>query len=1138
MRRQKGFTLIEVIVTLVVLVLLAGMTFGGVKGLLAHAEQNARNQVARSLFMAAQSSLTHIYNNDLEQAKQYAGLTVIDLDSIQQSAGGDEWDKELSENSSDIVSLSSDFEAQKAMLLEILDSYVDDRSVLTNHILIEFNKTTGNVLACFYSDEEVSLGHGDGGSYNVYDRREGSLKAARIGCYGVRYTGARAARLPVDEPVNSDVLSVMLVDYDNLNAAQGNDINGGKNYGLLTLECSLPSGAQADTVYEITIDCYVRQGQSESFTLTVGGTGAQIALDDLDSSLRNALESPISYTAGNQSRRAAVFINPQPDADGRTILVLVLDSQQTGAGIRDLYSEISNGVLSASVHAQSLSGSVVYDASSASSEHALYASVGVSSGNQSGKLASAEVASVRHLNNVRYKNTLDTVSGSHDFTFTQTRDVLMMDYNENMQEPFEMVPIYMKAKQANQSDTPFTDIYDGGGYIISGLCVPAGTADAGLFRELGSGGSVKNVYLLNANLSGTSKAGGIAATNNGTIQRCTVYRSLLPYAFNNAAFSTADAVITGRLSGGVAATNNGSIKACTVYCETAVDYGFYIRAAGDDYSGSSAPTGADGVTSGIAGGVAAVNTGSGVITSCFVGTGVRANNIAGGIAGKSSGKLRFCEVCTAMAAKVNSDPGELSGQPYFGDFDSFQSLSSCYYGDPGSGSIDVNQRWIEASGSVQYIRGTYRAVCGVSGGIVGLLRDGTVDYCVNAALVSGPSGVGGGVAGSVYGDGDNEKDRAVLNRCYNAGFVKASAEAGGVAGQAYRASVSQCYNTAPINSDINYSVPAGESVYRILNAAHHTTVAGGIVGRVHLSSSVKYCYSSGCVCGGSNTAYAGAFGVVAENSILYSASVEGCYFLRNCLNVSERYRVGYTASNETLEVRNASLLLGGDKCVTMLAAADLANLTANSGSFGYLYDGSLHVYTDNGGNAIGAGPRFKRNAAMNGRSDYKYPVLSVNVNEYCALLTEFHRTPYYPVLDSFGGWLIAGSVSGGCRVTCYLPKDASVTLRLNWRRAVTMNYYTLNASPRVTGDMGAVGSTTSLSFSDGNGYSFTVSGTVQDLTSAEEWYRAQGCEQKFVFDISNSDIRNRVVGKLYVQMIGSTGSTDPSTAVWCEDYVS
>ena len=68
----------------------------------------------------------------------------------------------------------------------------------------------------------------------------------------------------------------------------------------------------------------------------------------------------------------------------------------------------------------------------------------------------------------------------------------------------------------------YTAIFDGNGYTIDNLFVKRGNSESdrnsGFFREIGTGGIVRNLGLRNVALRSVGNAGGIASINRGTIQ--------------------------------------------------------------------------------------------------------------------------------------------------------------------------------------------------------------------------------------------------------------------------------------------------------------------------------------------------------------------------------------------------------------------------------------------------------------------------------------------------------------------------------------------------------------------------------------------------------------------------------------------
>ena len=510
---RKGFTLVEVIVVLAMLVVLSLSTYAGVKNLVKKAEQDALNLTARSLFMAAQSALTHTFTNDPTAATELCNLSEpVTLGEISpQPDGNEEWNLEQAVNADNIVSLHMDFGAD-GVLRDLLNSYMDDAIPMGGSVLIEFNKLTGNVLSCFFC-EDATLRHG--GDYDVYNRGKSSLTAAGVGFYGVYFTGTQPKRW-VGTEADFDItnMDVMLVDYgDQTSEVKGNNINGGKNYGLLALEMALPKDAPADLIY--TID--LTNSAGGTYTFTVGGANADIPLSAVEQnrSLPAAFNNPVSFASGGVTRQATMYIEPVADALGRRLMILVLDAPIAGKGIGELYAEIADGNLNATFTAQTADLAESCDKPS-NIEHALYAA------EDSGVYA---VSSARHFHNVRKKAAAQ---------YMQKNDLAMLGYDGAR---LDFAPIA----------GTFTGTYNGDNFRISDLTVSANVAAP--FERVS--GTVSHVYMADCAMAGVTRAAGIVAENaGGTVSHCTVTGDI--HAQN------------GSIVGGVAATSTGTVSMCAV----------------------------------------------------------------------------------------------------------------------------------------------------------------------------------------------------------------------------------------------------------------------------------------------------------------------------------------------------------------------------------------------------------------------------------------------------------------------------------------------------------------------------------------------------------------------------------------------
>ncbi|MBQ7543206.1 MAG: hypothetical protein IJT44_13040 [Clostridia bacterium] len=148
--------------------------------------------------------------------------------------------------------------------------------------------------------------------------------------------------------------------------------------------------------------------------------------------------------------------------------------------------------------------------------------------------------------------------------------------------------------------SPFIGTFDGGEYRISGIYLPDNTVNyTGLFGCIGTGGTVKNIFLDRSKIVGYNYSGAIAASNEGTIENCFNYSSVQSMYY----------------TGGIAGSNTGTIR-------TSGNVG---DVDGGNWSG----------------GVTGANNGGSVI-SCFNKGKVTGMQRTGGVIGTNYGAIQYC----------------------------------------------------------------------------------------------------------------------------------------------------------------------------------------------------------------------------------------------------------------------------------------------------------------------------------------------------------------------------------------------------------------------------------------------------------------------------------------------------------------
>ena len=195
---SRGFTLVEVILVLVILGVLTGLIAPGIVHFMNQAKITKHNNIARTVFLAAQSQLTNMKNSgtltDVSEFSVVNGSLVIKggyLASSRSTAG--RVDASLVNEPDDInkeamyyLTLSKNGE-DDSFLLSLLSKVDIAKDVIEGTVCIEFNAGTGNVMSAFYSDTfDKFVYDGSDSENNLMKHRTPSTK---LGVYAVDTTG-------------------------------------------------------------------------------------------------------------------------------------------------------------------------------------------------------------------------------------------------------------------------------------------------------------------------------------------------------------------------------------------------------------------------------------------------------------------------------------------------------------------------------------------------------------------------------------------------------------------------------------------------------------------------------------------------------------------------------------------------------------------------------------------------------------------------------------------------------------------------------------------------------------------------------------------------------------------------------------
>ena len=209
--------------------------------------------------------------------------------------------------------------------------------------------------------------------------------------------------------------------------------------------------------------------------------------------------------------------------------------------------------------------------------------------------------------------------------------------------------------------------FDGGDHTITGLAVTTSDQYAGLFGYIGEGGTVKDVTLTKASVTGGNYVGGVAGQNEGTVENCSVDGTVIGTEYDTGGIvginygkisgCKAEGTVTGYVNvGGIAGdgafnpdTGTGStIEGChsTAAVSGSSTVGGVVGNLGNGCSLMACYSTGDvtaTLTTGYAGGVVGANS-RGTVTGCYHATGtVSGQGNVGGIVGfNSSGTFTAC----------------------------------------------------------------------------------------------------------------------------------------------------------------------------------------------------------------------------------------------------------------------------------------------------------------------------------------------------------------------------------------------------------------------------------------------------------------------------------------------------------------
>ncbi len=368
-KNTGGFTLVELMVVLSIMVIMMGVGYTIITGWIDYANFKRQNEYAQTIFVAAQNQLNDdasngqlgVLNTSLQElARTDPRVQVINpvTDSYFKNDDGVPYDeKQVWPNIPDsitdqderdkykdtiysIICTGDDYAEYKAgnvddqsavgIFYGLLDTYVYDKSIFDATICLEFTAQDGQVFSALYSDIDSGFEYNQsnenkkGNVVDIYDRTRSVRKTKMIGYYGVDSL-SKATSTKTQKPVISNV---SLNNDETLN---------------LSFKLSKVQEAATQLSYEITV--YDSNEKTRIKVLSINLSGSSIK--KLTGTADNPLSRPVvmcnvkRYVSGSGVKDLGQLpFNVWQETDGT--IRMVLDAADLSATSNLYYQEYND----------------------------------------------------------------------------------------------------------------------------------------------------------------------------------------------------------------------------------------------------------------------------------------------------------------------------------------------------------------------------------------------------------------------------------------------------------------------------------------------------------------------------------------------------------------------------------------------------------------------------------------------------------------------------------------------------------------------------------------------------------------------------------------------------------------------------
>ena len=639
-RKQRGFTLAELLVTVAVLVILLAVGIPSVLKIQRNLRQEELDEKAETIYMAVQNKLSKMKAGGNTAIYQYSDGGTNSVFQLADIPGDADADADQIQ-AGDICYITSEYlDTEHAAAAVIMDSDTVEESLRNYHWVIEYNPASAVVYSVFYSEDKTNCAKGYVDNFAEYDFslrfKENRLAGgAKVGYYG----GGTAS---YSSTVTTMTPTLTITNAEKLQA---------------DISCTLPISISDFPVFKVELtdtagNTYIKyyaywQSSLEYMTRIKKEAGSWEVDSAATSMQKTGRTFTLSLTLDDLSSQATRFVNVYGENSTHSAKL------KSGTPLKVTVTAMCPGnyKITQNLSDTKVTNSLFADANSkAPASDEKNPTLNQQYGTEN---YPAVIHYGRHLQNLEESSgvvpTVQYAQQSSDITFSDNPNQTgLNDWYETYSRGFvhgttDGVPNFKPITNANLL------VYNGASetkaYRIVNLTEQV-SADAGLFEVLGKGQTIKNVVLTGTKVeAGSGKAAGaLVGRINGdaVIEHCQVFLTSADIQGK----SNRDVWISGSTAGGlIGVITGGTVKITGSAASTVVGAHTFNGATSEVTAFRSASVG--GLVGSITGGTSAIEES---YADCYL-----VGETAGGLAGKSTGTVTLTSSYAAGFATYQTE---------------------------------------------------------------------------------------------------------------------------------------------------------------------------------------------------------------------------------------------------------------------------------------------------------------------------------------------------------------------------------------------------------------------------------------------------------------------------------------------------